>query len=402
MKYVLAPLAFAAALAVGYFVYRDSQQRLEPTSEEKVEQVLAVEVIRVRRQPIEERIELAGGLEAQAAVQIRARISGYITKLPYDVGDFVEQGKIVVELDDSKQQQAVSKAQATLEVAIAQLKAQQAREALAKKDVVRQTELSESGVITAQQLDTSKSKLTIAEAESQLEQSRVDEAESDLLRAKLSLQETSVTAAMSGYVAERFVEVGDLSSPADPILRIIDLSTVRAVVNVPERDYEKVQLGQNATITLPALPGQLFTGKVIRKAPVLNPQTRTAIVHVEIRNPQNVLKHGFHARVSIVSGTRRRAQVVPIAALLEHGAKPALYVIDGNPPRSMLQEVRTGFRDGNVVEIVSGLEANARVVTLGSRMIRHGQEVHPLELPWPKTVAERTASRSTNVTPGGE
>jgi len=402
MKYVLAPLAIAAALAVGYSVYRDSQQQTDPKPAERAEKPLAVEVVRVRRQPIEERIELAGGLEAQAAIEIRARVNGYITKLPYDVGDFVEKGQVVVELDDSKHQEAVSKAQATLKVATAQLKAQHARESLAIKDVARQTELASSGVITEQQLEAAKSKLTIAKAETELEQARVDEADSDLERTKLTLQETRVTAAMSGYVAERFVEVGDLSSPDDPILKIIDLSTVRAVVNVSERDYEKVQLGQNATVELPALPRELFTGKVIRKAPVLDPQTRTAVVHVEIPNPRTVLKHGFHARVSIVSGTRRKAQVVPIASLLEHGRKPALYVIDGSPPRSMLQEVRVGYRDGNVVEIISGVENNARVVTLGNRMIRHGQEVNPRELPWPKAVAERTASRSTDVIPGGE
>lgn len=383
MKPVAAVLVLAASLAVGWFVYRNSVSRMEAKSTASSPPSLAVQVMKVQRRRMEERVDLVGSLQANATVTIRAKTTGYVTRLPFDVGDRVKAGQLLVELDTTRHQELVSRAEAALKVSKAQLRAQETRRSQAIKERDRQNLLAKSRVSTAEQQEAAAASLSIAEAEFDLEQARVDQAESDLLRSQLSLEETRVIAPMDGFVASRLVDSGDLADPAKDLLQIVDLSKVRTVVHVVEKDYEKIQQGngQTATVRVDAFPKETFRGVVVRKAPVLDPQTRTAAVQIEIPNPRLLLKPGMHARVSIVYSVHNDAEVIPLASLVEHGEKPALYVVEGNPPTTVLHEVQTGLNDGEMVEIISGLDDDDRVVTLGTRLIQHGQKVTPVEVP---------------------
>lgn len=383
MKPVAVVLVLSACLAVGWFVYRDSVSRVEAKSTASPPPSLAVQVMKVQRRRMEERVDLVGSLEANSTVTIRAKTTGYVTRLPFDVGDRIKAGELLVELDTTRHQELVSRAQAALKVSKAQLRAQETRRSQAAKELDRQNLLAKSRVSTAEQQEAAAASLSIANAEFDLEQARVDQAESDLLRSQLSLDETRVIAPMEGFVAARMVDSGDLADAAKDLLQIVDLSKVRTVVHIVEKDYEKIQqgIGQTATVRVDAFPNETFRGVVVRKAPILDPQTRTAAVQIEIPNPRLLLKPGMHARVSVVYSVHNDAEVIPLASLVEHGEKPALYVVEGNPPTTVLHEVQTGLTDGDMVEILSGLDDDDRVVTLGTRLIQHGQKVTPVEVP---------------------
>ena len=225
----------------------------------------------------------------------------------------------------------------------------------------------------------------IAVAQRELEEARVKQAQSEVDHTLLAVNESKIDAPMAGFVGERFVEVGDLAKPDVPLLRIVSFDRVRTVVHVVEKDYPRVKLGQEATIQVDAFPSKEFHGKVIRKAPVLNPQTRTAAVQIEIDNSDYQLKPGMHARVSLVF-ERRSTLVLPVAALVEQNARPAVFVVESDPPTIRRQEVKTGINDGEFVEILAGLSANDEVVTLGNRLVKTGQVVHPVKVPWPREI----------------
>lgn len=391
MKFVLAPLAVAISAGVGWLVYQNSLNSLEQGTGETPPQPAAVHVIRTQTQPIEERVDLVGSLEANAEVEIRTAVAGYVQQMLFDVQDRVEKGDLIVELDDSKYREMVMGAEAALKVAKAQLRSKQASAAQAQEELDRQSALGRTGVATEQQLQTARAQLEIAQAEVELEQARVDQAESELLRNKLVSQETQIESPLSGYVAERFAEVGDLAGANVPLLRIVDIHLVKTMVHVIEKDYEKVTVGQQASIEVDAFPGRTFSGRVIRKAPVLSPDTRTAAVHVEIPNSDGLLKPGMHARVSIIFQRRDEATVVPIAALIP-SEKPAVYVVEGDPPLAVVRTVETGINDGELVEIVSGLDADDRIITLGNRMVKLDQPLVVMNDPtWNPLAANETS-----------
>ncbi|GAB4135617.1 MAG: efflux RND transporter periplasmic adaptor subunit [Planctomycetaceae bacterium] len=397
-RFLALAIGIPVCIGVGYFVYQDAQSRSQAPQKKKASNAIAVQVTRVEKRTISETINLVGRIQANAEITVRARVAGYIKRLPKDEGDQIFAGKLAVQLDNSQHEQAVDKSEASLKIAKAQLKAANARKTQASKEVVRYRDLKNKGGGTEQELEAAESQLAIASAEVELAESRVEAAESDLKQANLSLKETEILSTLTGYVAERLVEVGDLANPNDPLLKIVELNKVRLVASVIERDYEKIRNGQIVKIWVEAFPDREFSGRIIRKAPVIDPETLSAEVHVEIENPQILLKPGMSARAKIVLRKRENTPVVPVASLLERNGKTTLYVVEGKPPQTRLHEVRVGIRDGELAEILGGLNPDDRIVTLGSRLVDQGQEVLPVEVPMMKTLNSTSPQRVATQT----
>ncbi|QDT27490.1 Multidrug export protein EmrA [Gimesia panareensis] len=383
MKVLIAPACTAIAMIVGWLVYEKSVHDTQVPTKTIIPQPIAVQVTRSTTKNLEKRINLVGNLEAGSQVEIRTRFSGYIKSMPFDVGDRIQEGDVILELNDSENRELVTKADAALSVAKAQLKAQLTSQELAQKAYNRLLVLQKSGVSTRQQMEESQASLAIEEAQTELEQARVDQAEADLEQSRLRLQENKILATTSGFLAERLVDVGDLAKPDVALMKIVNLDHVRTIVHIVEKDYEDVKVGQEAAITVDTFPDQIFAGRVKRKAPVLDPQTRTAAVHIEIPNKDFALKPGMHSRVQIVFEHRPKTKVLPIASLTRRkdGPGSAVFIIGGNPPMTQRRNIEVGISDGELVEILSGLNPDDLVITLGNRMVDEGQTVTPVEVP---------------------
>lgn len=383
MRIFIAVIMSSLAVGGGVLVYQHNRQQMLPKHEKGAAAIPSVEVTKVQRRTILDRSELVGNLEAASEVEIHPRSSGYITHLPYGIGDFVEKGKVVVELDASAAREVVAKSEAALKVAEAQLFSQKAKSELAEKEIRRHRELRRMGVSTQQQIEAAEAESVVAKSQVELEKAHVAQAQAELLGCKLALEETRIIAPISGFVADRPAEVGDLAQSDKAILKLVKLDTVRTVVHVVEKDYDKVMTGQHADIRVEAIPGHPFQGKVVRKAPVLETETRTAAVHIDIPNERLLLRPGMHARATLTFRRQSAERVISIDALLDRDSRSQVLVVRGTPPTLQLQTVIAGIVDGPLVEIVSGLTANDRVVTLGTHMVKSGQIVNPIEVPLP-------------------
>ena len=381
-KSLVALASISVTIFVGLYVYQYALHLSKNTGPAPEPQPMAVETTTPLRHAVEDRANLVGILEAGAQFQLVARTSGYIVELPFDVGDTIRAGEVIVKLDDSQQRENVAAARAALTIAEAQLKSQQAQVNLAQKVVERERRLANANATTAEQLDAAEGQLEVGMAQLELERARVSEALSRLEQSQLLLKEMQILAPTTGVVAERFVDVGDLAKNDVPLMRIVKIDTVRTLVHVIEHDYPKITNGQVATIETDAFTGRAFHGRVVRKAPIIDPTTGTAAVQIEIPNGELLLKPGMHTRASILFQRRDNVMVVPASALLENHRLPAVMVVSGNPPTAELREVEIGVNNGEIVEIVSGIAADEHVVTLGSRMISVGQQVRPIASSW--------------------
>jgi membrane fusion protein (multidrug efflux system) len=381
MKFILLPCVLASCLGIGWAVFVDSQHRADLDLPRSRSETVAVEVVGLQIRDIEESLELVGSLEAGRDVEIRSRVSGQIQTLSVDVGDSIAAGQELVRIESSQQQELVRQSEALKKVAIAELAAQDLRAKAALQEFERVEDLRSKGVGTTQQLEAAESKLEIARAESRLAASKVDRAESELAGSRLALAERRIESPLSGHVASRLVQVGDLAKTDLALLRIVDLSTVRTTVHVGESDYRQLREGQLAEVCVDTYPGEVFTGRVERLAPVLDPQTRTAVVYIAVDNPRSLLKPGMHARVRVKLGLHERASVVPLAAVVERGGRKTVFVVasDGHSVRQV--EVELGLVDGTRVEVLSGLGPGERVVTLGSHLVEDGQDVQVVDEP---------------------
>jgi RND family efflux transporter MFP subunit len=381
MKAILTLLAVGSSVGLGWGVYRYSIQAAQENLPAATKPAVSVEVMVSNKRPMEDRARLVGSLTAGSMVQVLAPRNGYIVKLPFDVGDEVKRGEVLVELDDREQKELLAGAKAALVVAEAQKKTAMAQEQLALSELTRQIRLTERSATTQQALELAEAQHDIAVAQRELEEARVKQAESEVSRHQLTVDDSKILATQDGFIGERLKEVGDLAKPDVPLLSIVSFETVRTVVHVVEKDYPRVQVGQTATLHVDAFPETEFQGKVMRKAPILNPNTRTAAVQIEIPNEKGLLKPGMHADVSLVF-ERRNAVVLPIAALLDDADQPSVLVVENDPPTVRVQEVTTGINDGEFVEILSGISPDDHVVTMGNRMVKSGQTVDPVKVPW--------------------
>jgi Cu(I)/Ag(I) efflux system membrane fusion protein len=181
------------------------------------------------------------------------------------------------------------------------------------------------------------------------------------------LRAINIRAPIDGYVGKRTAQAGLFVSPGQELFEIADLSTVWVVADVSESEIARLRMGQKATITLQALPGQAFVGRVSFIYPVVNPATRTVQVRVEVKNPGLRLRPGLFADVVLDVGAVH-GLVIPSEALVETG--DAQYAFVAQPGgRFEPRKVTVGVRAGDRVQILHGLSAGERVVTTANFLI---------------------------------
>ncbi len=179
---------------------------------------------------------------------------------------------------------------------------------------------------------------------------------------------------------KRNVDLGTLVGPATNGFTLADTRTVKAVFGVPDTAIGKIKLGSPQTVTTEALPNA-FNGHVTAISAAADPKSRVYSVEVRIDNPQNMLKAGMIASITIGNPSPKGGvMVVPISAVVRSPSNLngfAVYVTEGTGDAVKVQthDITLGNTYGNVIAVESGLQLNERVVTSGTNMIKNGDQV---------------------------
>ncbi|MGG5818789.1 efflux RND transporter periplasmic adaptor subunit [Falsiroseomonas sp. HW251] len=179
-----------------------------------------------------------------------------------------------------------------------------------------------------------------------------------------------VRAPLPGTVVQRRIGPGQWlnAGGADPVFTIADLSDVWLVAAVRELDAPMVRVGQSVQVTVDALPGRLFPARIEHVANALDATTRRLAVRAAVADPDGVLKPEMFAAFRIAVGENQESVAVPAGALIYRGPQAAVWqALDDD--RFVLRSVRTGLREGNLVQITEGLPADARIVSGGALFI---------------------------------
>ena len=238
----------AGSLGAGWYVYQRSMEISALPTPTPQRAQLTVEVVRTTRTQLEDQIQYVGSVQALATVQVRSRVDGYIQEMPYNLGEEVLRDQILIQLDPSRDLELVQQASSALKVAEAQLQAKQHARDLAQEEWARMDKFINSNVYTEQQRLQLTTQLDIAKAEVALAEAQVDSARSAWQSRKLELEELEMRAPMSGIVAERLAEPGDLARVDLPLITLVNIESVRVTVHVSEMDYRLVTVGQKATL----------------------------------------------------------------------------------------------------------------------------------------------------------
>lgn len=312
--------------------------------EKKEVEAVPVEVASAARRAVSASYTGTAPLEARAESMVVAKTSGIALSVAAEVGDAVREGEVLVRLDGAR-----------AALAAAQTAAQMRK---LESNYARSRQLAEQQLVSANDNEQLRYDLENARAANRL--------------ANLELSWTTVTAPISGVVAERMIKPGNFVQANEPIFRIVDDARLEAELNVPERELATLKAGLPVTLAVDALPGRTFEGTIDRVAPVVDAESGTFRVIAAFAGKGD-LKPGMFGRISIDYDQRADALTVPRNALLEDEAEPAVFVVDDGKAKRV--PIELGYLDGEWAEVRGGLEEGAQVVTAGKVTLRDGSAV---------------------------
>lgn len=359
LRRVLASCLLIAAIAV--FVWWKTRPEPIPVT------VSAVDRGRVERSVANTR---AGTVNACRRARLAPPAGGIIAALPVREGDRVRQGQVLLELwnEDTTAQARVAVEQERS----AGLRSEEVclRVAVAERDAERARKLHRDGVLPDDQLDRAASLAKTLRAACSAARADVQQSRASVVAARATLTRTVLRAPFAGIVARITGELGEFSTPSPPgiptppAIDLIDDQCLFVSAPIDEVDVSRIRVGQPAHISIDAIPGKRFPGRVRRVAPYvldLEKQARTVDVEVEFTNTDDLktLLVGYSADVEIILDVRESALRVPTEALLEGNR---ILIFTANPGRLEERKVEAGVANWQYTEVTSGLRQGEKVV----------------------------------------
>lgn len=337
---------------------------------------MTVELAAATRTSMSETITVVGNLEGMSSVEVAPKVSGRLQDVLVRIGDRVSRGQKLAQVEDREIQEQVRQAAASFDVARATIRQREADLKFAQTNLERSRSLFQRQLLPRQEMDDAEARQQSAAAQLDLARAQFEQARARLDELKITLANAEIRSPVNGFVGKRLLDAGAYVSSNTPVVSVVEIDRVRLVANLVERDLRRVQVGSQAEVEVDAFPGETFRGRVARVAPVLDPATRTAQMEIEVPNPSYQLKPGMYSRVRLTVSTKNAALAVPINAVVEVGGQRGVYTVEGEGRRlAKFIPVQTGIEDGQHIEITSGLEDGARIVTVGAAALKDGDPV---------------------------
>lgn len=346
--------------------------------------VAPVETTRVTRT-----LNTTGTVAARELIAIFPEATGLqIKQILVDEGDVVKAGQVMAVLDNSVLKAEIDQAKAEVESNQAVVRQRfaalaQARASLseAERMFVRNQQLANAGAISRQELDTrattvatSREAVRVAEAEISSAQADVRSSSARVQQLQTQVEQTVVRAPAAGIVAEKNVEIGNVTAPTQQLFSIIRGGLLELEADVPAIQLPQVRIGAGAQITSDADPRVRLQGKVKEIAPLVDPESRQAEVTIDLPST-SLLRPGMFARAAITTTTVSGISVPAKAVLPQADGSTIVFVLSGED-KVQAQPVEVGeVLIGGRVEIQNGLKLGDRVVVAGAGYLKDGDRV---------------------------
>jgi membrane fusion protein (multidrug efflux system) len=296
-------------------------------------------------------IQAIGSLRSNESVILRPEMPGRVAAIGFAEGKRVARGQVLVRLDDTVERAELTQAEA--------------QSALARTALQRATELERRGAGTQRALDEAQAQMRTATAAVELRKAR--------------LERLQLLAPFDGVAGLRRISVGDFIAAGQEIVNIEQIDPLKVDFRVPEIFLPAVRVGQRVDIAVDAHPQRSFAGEVYAIDPAVDISGRALVVRARIANPDDALRPGLFARVTLTLAERPQAIFVPEQAIIPQADRHTLFRLvdngEGKPKTVQLVSVKLGERRAGEVEILEGLTPQDQVVTAGVLKVRDGMPV---------------------------
>ncbi|WP_051110923.1 efflux RND transporter periplasmic adaptor subunit [Herbaspirillum frisingense] len=311
-------------------------------------------------------LHLPAEVQSRYVTSMSFRVAGQLVERRVHLGDVVRKGQVLARLDPSDADQNAASARAELASARQHLDA-------AEKQLQRDTAQAREQLISAQQLEQSQDARAAALAQFQAAQARASVAGNQR-------DYTTLVAQHDGVISAEQANTGDVLNPGQPVYSLAWSGAVDVVTDVADRQLAGLQPGQPATVTLAALPGKTFKGKVREVSPAADLQSRTYRVKVTLEQPDASVRLGMTGDVVItpaVPSGQAKVLLLPATALFHQGGKPAVWIVGGEG-KLELRPVTVSAYGERSISLSQGVAAADKVVVQGVHTLTAGEKVKPV------------------------
>lgn len=393
---VLAVLVLLGLLVLGAWPRVVRGRQLAAAARTQQQGLPAVTVVQVARAPAETELVLPASVQALTETSVFARADGYITRRFADIGDRVEHGQVLAEIDSPELDQQIREAEATLQRARASLRQAeavslqaQANLRLAEITAERWLTLAGKGVLSRQEGDEKQAALDARRADAAATAASAQAAHDAVAASEAMLQRLlelrafrQVRAPFAGVVTARNIDVGSLVSPGSTssvreLFRLAQIDTLRVFVMVPQSNASLITRGMPCAVDIEGRGGESLIGTVTRTANALDAASRTLLTEVQIANADGAVLPGSYATVHFRTRRATPPVVVPSAAIRQTDKGPMVAVLqEGGVVH--VQPVTPGRDTGAQTEIIRGLAPGQQVITSWTDAVSEGAKVKPM------------------------
>lgn len=314
-----------------------------------------VSTIMASTQRWQDRLEAVGSTRAEMGADLSPQVSGIVKAIHFQSGEEVEQGTLLVELEDADD--------------VAHLHALEATTALAQLNYDRHSRLLKSQSVSQQTADTDLATLKNDQAQVAQQQALVGY--------------KSIRAPFSGRLGIRQVDIGQYIAPGTPIVTLQQLDPILVDFYLPQQDLAKIKVGQPVIAKVDTYPDLTFTGKIMAINSLVNAATRNVQVRATFKNPDEKLLPGMFATVDIDVGTPKEYVTLPKTAIYYNAYGDIAYLVEDADRDTSGQEqktahqvfVKTGQTRGDQVAVLDGIKPGDVVITAGQNKLHNGSPV---------------------------
>lgn len=373
-KWVALAALLALGAGAGAVMFERAAHARELSAATQTNAKIHVYVVSARPGRGQQSLQLPGTLQGYMETPLYARVSGYVQRWHKDIGERVKKGDLLAEIATGETEQQLAEARANRQQAQSNLQ-------LARTSFERWQGLRQRDAVSQQELDERQNTLKLVQA-------NVAATEANVQRLEQLLSYGRIVAPFSGVITKRNIDVGSLVDAGNGgapklLFTLSQVDPLRLYVAAPQSAAPRIKVGSDAVVTLSELPGQSFTGKVVRTAGAIDPATRTLQVEINLPNAEGKLLPGSYVQVALQTAAADKPTLtVPNNALLfrPEGTLVAT-VTDG---KVHLQKVTLGRDLGVRIEILNGLKPSDKLIVNPPDSLAEGDAVEASDLPEPK------------------
>lgn len=296
-------------------------------------------------------------IEAFADATVIAKVGGEVREVLAEEGDDVRSGQVLARLDGDRLRLEMEQAEANLRKL--------------QRDYQRNVDLKGKGLISEGDFEKIRYEMEALQATFDL--------------AKLELDYTEIRAPINGVISERFIKIGNTIDINEQTFKVTSLEPLISYLHVPEREYRRIESGQKAKISVDALSGSNFEAVVARISPIVDPETGTFKISIEVSDDSRRLKPGMFGRIDIVLDMHANALQVPRSAIVENAGQNSIFVVSEDVVERRI--ISTGYAESGQIEVLQGLDDMDEIVVVGQTSLKDGSRISVINAPAATTSA---------------